>query len=367
MLIYSLLLLYILITLWHKVRKSKIYYLIYRNIELKGCVVMNNQYKNLVFSGGGILGIAYIGMLEYLYEIQLIPDIKRVAGTSAGAITACITSFNLPFIETKRIADSLNYSKVPSTTDPSEFNFFSKNGKAKLDKVFVNAECAYRLITKYGWYSSSYFYYWIKRQIAEQFDVKKKAPPYTFLDFANPSIHKGGRKFKDLYIIGTDISSKTSCVFSVEDTPHMEVAEAVRISMSVPLFFESIKSTYETANKKDKPKIYSDGGIMYNYPITLFDDDGPSFQTIGAFFSRNCPPSEIDNLVEFIMNLLSCINAVQSQLIYTDPENIQRSIQIYTGDISSLDFDVKVGDETYTFLYNQGYKAAENYFKNLFI
>ncbi len=329
---------------------------------------MNYQYRNLVFSGGGILGIAYIGVLEYLHMIGIIPDIKRVAGTSAGAITACITSFNLPFLETKQIADSLDYSRVPSTTDPDEFSFFSKNGKAKLDKIFINTECAYRLITKYGWYSSSYFYYWIKNQIQTQFDMAKKSPPYTFRDFQNSSIHKDGRKFKDLYIIGTDVSTKSSCVFSAEDTPDLEVAEAVRISMSVPLFFEAVKESNTFLEKmQNKPKIYSDGGVMYNYPITLFDDDEPSFQTIGALFNRNSPPSEIDNLLEFIMNLLSCLNSVQYQLIYSEPENIERSIQINTGDISSLDFNVKVGDATYKFLYEQGYKATADYFNNVFL
>lgn len=328
---------------------------------------MNNKYRNLVFSGGGILGIAYIGMLDYLYKIKLMQDIEKVAGTSAGAITACIASFNLSFKETKEITDSLDYSKVASTTDPDEPRIFSKYGKAQLDKFFVNAECTHRLITKYGWYSSSYFYNWIKEQITNQFDITKKVQPYTFSDFMNPKLHKEARSFKELYIIGTDVSNKSSIVFSAEDTPDMEVAEAVRISMSVPLFFEAIKGTSFSDKYRNTPRIYSDGGIMYNYPITIFDKNEPSFQTIGGLFESASHPSEIDNLLEFIMNLLSCINSVQTQLIYSDPENIQRSILIDTGDISSLNFDVKLGDEVYNFLYNQGYQAAENYFmhKNL--
>lgn len=323
---------------------------------------MNNKYRNLVFSGGGILGIAYIGMLDYLYKIKLMKNIQRVAGTSAGAITACIASFNLPFQETKEIADSLDYSKVASTTDPDEPRIFSKYGKAQLDKFFVNAECTHRLITKYGWYSSSYFYNWIKDQIANQFDLTQKKPPYTFMDFKDSTLHKDGRRFKELYIIGTDISDKSSIVFSAEDTPDMEVAEAVRISMSVPLFFEAIKGTSFSDKYRNTPRIYSDGGIMYNYPITIFDKNGPSYQTIGALFERTSHVSEIDNLLEFIMNLLSCVNAVQSKLIYSDSENIQRSILIDTGAVSSLNFDVETGDETYTFLYNQGYQATEKYF-----
>ena len=59
-----------------------------------------NLYKNLVFSGGGVRGIAYLGALEMLDEYGIIENIQRVAGTSAGAITATIVSFGLSIQET---------------------------------------------------------------------------------------------------------------------------------------------------------------------------------------------------------------------------------------------------------------------------
>ena len=43
------------------------------------------QFKNLVFEGGGVKGIAYAGALQVLETQNGMPDIKRVAGTSAGA------------------------------------------------------------------------------------------------------------------------------------------------------------------------------------------------------------------------------------------------------------------------------------------
>lgn len=41
-------------------------------------------YKNLVFKGGGIRGIAYVGVIEVLDENDILQQIERVAGTSAG-------------------------------------------------------------------------------------------------------------------------------------------------------------------------------------------------------------------------------------------------------------------------------------------
>lgn len=326
---------------------------------------MDLVYKNLVFSGGGVLGIAYLGALEYLYKTNLIYPVTRVAGTSAGAITACLTAFNLPFTELYETLESLDYKKIPEkdtpTNTPREFSLALKE---QFGKFFDNVDCVFRMIKQFGWYSSQYFYDWIKLKIAAQFDPQKKAPPYTFSDFQNTSIHKNQNPFKELYIIGTNISKNTSMVFSYNTTPNMEVAEAVRISMSVPLLFESITSTC-ISPPNEEPYIFIDGGMLYNYPINLFDSVSPLYETLGMYFKSTPAPRPIKNLVDFISNTLSCSGNIQNALFESKPENIARSICIHTGDISAFNFDITPGDATYNFLYEQGYRSAEIYFSLL--
>ena len=46
--------------------------------------------ENLVFEGAGIRGIAYSGAIAELEQHGLLKNIKRVGGTSAGAITALL-------------------------------------------------------------------------------------------------------------------------------------------------------------------------------------------------------------------------------------------------------------------------------------
>lgn len=334
-------------------------------------ILLNLPYKNLVFSGGGILGIAYLGTLDYLYQINLIPQITRLAGTSAGAITACLTSFNLPFDKLKEIANSLDYTKVPGKDDISDDSrfpsrLFPKAIKTQLDSIFGNVDCVYRLITQFGWYSSSYFYEWLKEQIANQFNTTLKPPPYTFADFKNTDIHKNKVPFKDLYIVGTDTSRSSSIIFSFESTPEMEVAEAIRISMSVPLLFEAIKSMPFPTSSIDKPGVYVDGGLLYNYPINIFDTISPPKQTLGAYFKTTLPPAPINNLVDFISSTISCATSLQTILFQEHKANINRSIPIFTSDIQPMDFSVTPGDPTYLFLYEQGYRCAEVYFSLLF-
>lgn len=332
---------------------------------------MFSKPTNLVFEGGGVLGIAYLGVLQYLFENHLLQNLKRTAGTSAGAITACITSFNLPFEETKKLVDTLDYRQVPEKGESPDLFKIPKSQRNELDAVFGDLDGLYRLVKNFGWYSSEYFYRWIKKQIGQQFDHTKKLPPYTFSDFRNPQIHKENRPFHDLYVIGTDLSYRSSQIFSYETTPTVEVAEAVRISMSIPLFFEAMKLNGDTI-KDSSANVYCDGGLMWNYPINIFDsmtfqdDRMPELtdQTLGVRFLHKMKYHNIDTLLDYIQSIyLSQLN-IQQDVFNHSPQDRARSIQIDTGDISPIDFNISTGDQTYDFLYYQGYNSAQIYFQD---
>ena len=61
---------------------------------------MTYPFHNLVFEGGGVKGVVYVGALAILEEKGILPQITRVGGTSAGAINAMLlgvstTAFDL--------------------------------------------------------------------------------------------------------------------------------------------------------------------------------------------------------------------------------------------------------------------------------
>jgi NTE family protein len=335
--------------------------------------IMIRQISNLVFEGGGILGISYLGVLDYLIRNGWMRNIKRIAGTSAGAITACITSFNLPFEEMCTITETLDYSKVPSKSAMDNLDYIPEDVKKTMEELFGDMNCMIRLMTKYGWYSTNYFYEWIRDVIAEQFDFAKKQPPYTFSDFKNSSLHKYNRPFLDLYIVGTNLSMKNSSIFSYETTPMMEVAEAVRISMSIPLFFEAVITDDRKVTNNSMTNVFCDGGAMMNYPLSLFDSPqynpylyyGTNIDTLGIRFKSHLNYTPIDNLLAYIEGLIHLSSYIQEQIYESNPFNKQRSIIIDTYDISPLAFNIKANDDTYRLLYNQGYSAANAYFETL--
>ncbi|MFH0957948.1 MAG: patatin-like phospholipase family protein, partial [Pseudomonadota bacterium] len=113
-----------------------------------------------------------------------------------------------------------------------------------------------RLINDFGWYKGDYFREWIGKLIKQKTGNSEST-------FADIEAMKGKKGFKSLYFMGTNLSTSFSEVFSAEHTPRVCVADAVRISMSIPLFF--------TAKRSARGDIYVDGGILDNYPIKLFD------------------------------------------------------------------------------------------------
>ena len=335
-------------------------------------------FENLVFRGGGVLGIAYLGALKVLDSEEILTNIKRVSGASAGAITALITALCDNADEIRTIANSLDFSKVPDKRDDKKHLTFSKEHKHELGSIIDDLACVKRLINQYGWYSSEYFYNWLKTVIQNQFnkkgnigiDIKNKAGLQTFADFKTAG-------FKDIYISVTNISQRKNEIFSAENTisKDMPLADAVRMSMSIPLYFESIEFNGDR---------YADGGTVNNYPIEVFDDiryvsdksmfvDQINKETLGChLFSKNkvIKPHK-DNLVHYIEDLFLTLLQVQTIEFEKSPNIIERSANIDDLGISPVDFDITVDDEDpfreplpnapYDELYRSGFMGMAKY------
>ena len=198
---------------------------------------MSYPFKNLIFEGGGVKGIAYVGAMEVLESKGVLNNIKRVGGTSAGAINALLFGLNYSNTETKQILSILDFRKF-------------------LDDSWGFIRDSDRLMKEFGWYKGSYFRDWAADLIRQKTGNSES----TFKDVFDQREEKG---FREMYMVGTNLSTRFSEVFSCEHTPRMPVAEAVRISMSIPLFFAAKRSL--------RGDIYVDGGLLDNYPIKLFD------------------------------------------------------------------------------------------------
>ncbi len=330
---------------------------------------MSVQFRNLVFEGGGVKGIAYIGAMQVLSQRGLLDHIDRVGGASAGAINALIYSLGYDIATQKEILNS---------TDFKEF----------MDNSFGYVRDFKRLWFEFGWNKGDFFSEWIGALVKEQLGDSRA----TFQDLKNAG-------YPDLYVIGTNLSTGYSEIFSCERVPDMPLVSALRISMSLPLFFRAKRF----GERKD---VYVDGGVMMNYPVKLFDrqryidmeseEEAARFveyynrenarfllerpesspyvynrQTLGmrldtqeeiGLFRYNEPRQgrEIKTFPSYARALIAAFMQVQENK-HLHSDDWQRTIYINTLDVKTTDFDLT--DEKKKDLILQGIQGAETYFK----
>jgi len=117
----------------------------------------------------------------------------------------------------------------------------------------------------------------IKNKLAE-YGIENVDP--TFGELASYTDNKTGEKlFKELYVTAFNSQLQRTEVFSALHTPNVIVSDAVRASMSIPVFFTPVtvrenghaRKVYLEKDKSEHVR-YMDGGILDNYPIWIFDD-----------------------------------------------------------------------------------------------
>jgi NTE family protein len=307
--------------------------------EVKKC---GEHIENLVFEGGGIRGIAFGGAARFIQEHDLLKNIKGLAGSSAGAIVAAGIAVGY---ESQEIIDILTQT---------DFNSF------KDDSWFVIMDII-RLLSQYGIYKGDAFYKWISDVLAK----KTGDPKITFRQVYE-------RYGKILVITGSCLNRAKSYYFNHQDPAYadMPVALAVRISMSIPIYWKAV-------NLGDD--IMVDGGVLNNYPLFVFDgkfigdtdvtdEQIAKSKTIGFKLMTSDERQDntlyhvnekIDGPVDFTKAFINAL-LIQIERGHIRSGYWDRTVCINTHNISSLDFSITV-DQKKT-LVDEGYIAAKNFF-----
>jgi NTE family protein len=307
--------------------------------------------RNLVFEGAGIRGIAYSGAVVELEKRNLLEQVEKVAGTSAGAIAALTVSLGYSGKEIETIISKMRLQKF------NDGRFFFIGGISRMNRY-------------YGWYRGIAFTKWLEEIIEE----KTGNSEITFRQ-----LHEG--KFKDLYITGTSLTEQKLVIFSNDNFPEMKVKDAVRISMSIPLYFQAvcIDSAGETVNcRKCKTpfSMFVDGGLTGNFPIGIFDSidtsaNIPSHSTIGFRIDtpqqisydqqqKGLAPQQIHHFKNYVGAFYSyVIENLNRQSL--SAEDWARTISISSGTIGPK--IRRLSSDEKAFLINNGRMAVESYFE----
>jgi NTE family protein len=286
--------------------------------------------KNLAFKGGGVLGIAYAGAIKVLEDRQILQNIEKVAGTSAGAITATLVSLGYNSTDIKNIVNGTSF------------------------KSFEDKKNILRIFSKYGLYAGDATLAWLKQQIAQKKD-KNLSENATFRDFHNAGC-------RDLYVFASDLNLRTLAEFSFRKTPDVVVAEAVRASMSIPLFFKA----WRFSNNNPNDHLYVDGGMIFNFPIDIFDQGGvPNPETMGLYLSNVHAVPKANNLgynsiVDYVKITFETILDAQPINFINNPDQLSRTAIIDDLGISPVNFNLSVQQEEA--LYQSGIDCTNAFF-----
>jgi NTE family protein len=283
-----------------------------------------------VFEGGGIKGIAFVGAVCCLEEKGY--KFSRLAGTSAGAIIASLLAVGYTGEELKTIMLNLDYSKL-----------IDKRGLNRIP--VLGNEIA--LIKHKGIYEGNYIESWL----ASLFEQKKKT---KFKDIMN-----NGRS--NLKIIASDITKKEILILPDDlirydiNPMEFEIWKAVRMSISIPLFFRPIKFQH---NKSES--FIVDGGLLSNFPVWIFDVSGiPRWPTFGFNLVniKKSTKKEI-NFINYISDLIDTIINRNEDVYVRDKDSV-RIINIPALGVGATQFNIS--KEMSTKLFQSGYESTKTF------
>jgi predicted acylesterase/phospholipase RssA len=205
-----------------------------------------NDINTLVFEGGGVHGIAYIGALKELQKTIDFNRIKYLCGTSIGSMISFAIALNLraehleELLAQKRLLFGL--TNIPSMVMWLPWN----------------------VLFKYGLIDSN-----VVRELV-MLILKKAYPDKKDITFKEID--------KDLIITATNLTDSYFIVCSKQTTPNMSVIQAVVHSCSGNLVLTPTKLKIR---KQNSIKYMIDGGAsVLNYPIALFAvNTNPSYIT----------------------------------------------------------------------------------------
>jgi NTE family protein len=298
-----------------------------------------------VFQGGGVKGLALVGALEEFADRERHPDSyvdswRQLTGTSAGAIVAAYLACGHDAKQTTALIENMPLA---------EFQDWGPGGK-----LFGGAVNLARI---HGLARGQVFHDWFRNEIDDK----------TFGD-----IQSTGRTLK---LIATDITRREMLLLpdSLGDYRLSEkartiepqgfaIADAVRMSMSIPYFFQPVELVHDETGLTST---IIDGGLLSNFPVWAFDveDHDPTRPTFGFKLiggkATGAGLSKVVHALGWAAEMGSDIFNTATDAwdkYWVSRTTYVRTCVIPAGDIGATDFDLS--DEQKRWLLNSGRTAA---------
>jgi NTE family protein len=318
---------------------------------------MTPLVADLVLEGGGVKGLgtagAVMGLLDRGYTFP------RVAGTSVGALAAAFAAAGADSGNFHEILGQLDLRRIPDRRVP-------------LPLVGEGLS----LVARRGAYAGDWIHDWLLREL-EGLGVR------TFADLRredagdDPALASPEHRYR-LVVMATDVTNGRLLRLPWDyprfglDPDEQLVADAVRMSLSIPFYFEPC-TLRNPATGAEATVV--DGGVLSNFAIEIFDrTDGrePRWPTFGVRLLPDLPAGLGDLVPFFGVPMLPAVRlleqVVATALVGRDQTHLERpgvrerTMTVDTRGTAITEFGI--GPVERATLIQRGRDAAEDFLRN---
>ena len=265
------------------------------------------ECERLVFSGGGLRGIAYVGALLALkdrtgLEAYEFPRLKEAVGCSIGSLIALFICMQATVSEMHSFLQHLDLQSMFSVSYESVISTFAFNDGSVLLKMVQDALA-----------------------------LRNLPANITLAEFQKKTTLK-------LTIGITDLTSATYVLANAETMPTMPLVTALVASMSLPPIF---------GPQKFNGHLYSDGGLINSFPL-----DGPKDMGFKLTWYVDST-SPMENILSYYTRVLNIL-----QLPKEPETTVSNVFYIDVGNYSAFKVDAHTINETIVRLMLNGYRQV---------
>lgn len=262
--------------------------------------------RRLAFSGGGVKGLTQLGACLELHSRGLMDGVESVSGTSVGAINAAAVAMK---------ADPFQLERLATTMDLG----------ALADSTFGLIRNSISLFWRFGWHRGEELTDFL-RDLVNQL-TGSETTTLGDLDM-------------DLSVVGFNLDRRAVRIFSPASSPGVEIAQALRISASIPLYYRAVKMDGD---------LWVDGGIGMNYPLRLWDGPGLSPEVLGFTMGSGSPADaevkirRVDGFRDYVAALAGVIGDAVTDA-HLEPEDWMRTAHLDSLGHGATDFALSMSE-----------------------
>ena len=283
-------------------------------------LAQENKKIGLVLSGGGAKGLAHVGVLKALEEHKVPVD--YIVGTSMGAIVGGFYAAGYSANEIEEIVLSDDFQEWSSgkLLDKNKYQYAMEPDVAEAVAFYVDLDSNFQAIVNSNFVDDASLNFALARYLFKPSETCN----YNFDSLVIP--------FRS---VAADIFTQKAVILKSG-----YLNDAVRASMTVPLFFRPVKI---------ENKYLYDGGIYNNFPVDVMRDEFNPDVVLGVNVSskvfKEYPYENDDELISNALKYFLLDNS-DPALLYEEDVFIEPDLNSYTAtDFTAVKSLIKLGYE----------------------